>query len=478
MKARLKALLPKSRFARSVSILAGGTAAGQAIIVLTSPLLTRFYSPEDFGVFAVYASLLGILGVITSLRYHLAIPLPERDEEAAHLVVLGLVMVIVLSLLATLLVISFAQPIAALLNTPALENYLWLLPVGMLFTGIYQVFNYWAIRVKAFTPIARTKLTQTIATVSVQLGGYLLGPLALILGQISGQAAGTSSLGALTMRNRWALFKTIRWRDINAAARRYVRFPIYSTWGGLFNTASGQLPPVLFAILFSPAAAGIYMIANRVLAMPATIVGGAISNVFLSNAIEARCNGTLRHLVAEIYAKLAHIAMPPALILILAGPDLFDFLFGTNWRQAGEFAQWMAPWIYLAFISSPLTALFDVLEKQAHEMIFQCALLGIRACALLVGAYIGDLTLAVALFAGGSALCYLIVLVWIIRASGNYYDVLWLPTANAFALSALIISPLATFYLLLDNSAVAWFLSITLTSIFTMTRYFFLLTRA
>nr|WP_274520339.1 oligosaccharide flippase family protein [Ectothiorhodospira sp. 9100] len=145
---------------------------------MASPLLTRLYSPEDFGLLAVFAALLGILSVIASLRYQLAIPLPESDEEAAHVVVLGLIIVADMSLLATVLVIFFAQPIADVFNTPALASYLWLLPLALLLSGIYQVFNYWAIRVKAFTPIARTKLTQAIATVSVQLGGYLLGPLA------------------------------------------------------------------------------------------------------------------------------------------------------------------------------------------------------------------------------------------------------------------------------------------------------------
>lgn len=478
LKARIKELLPKSRFARSVSVLAGGTAAGQAIIVLTSPMLTRLYGPADFGLLAVYTALLNILGVIASLRYQLAIPLPENDEEATQLVALSLIMVAAMSLLATLPVIFFAQPIADLLNTPTLSSYLWLLPVGLLLTGFYQVFNYWAIRVKAFTPIAQTKITQAIATVIIQLGGYLLGPLALILGQISGQAAGTSSLGALTIKNRWTVFKAIRRGDIRTAAGRYVRFPIYSTWGGLFNVASSQLPPILFAILFSPAAAGVYMIANRVLAMPMTLVGGAVANVFLSNAVAARRNGNLGHLVADIHEKLTNIAMPPALTLLLAGPDLFDFVFGANWRQAGEFAQWMAPWIYLAFISSPLTALFDILEKQAHEMLFQGALLATRACAILVGAYLGDLTLAVALFSGSSVLCYVAVIAWIIHVSGNRYKVLWLSTGKALALGTLIISPLVGFYSLLHNNSAWWFTAIAATALFTALRYLFLLRHA
>lgn len=477
-KAGIRRLLPKNRFSRSISVLAGGATAGQIIVIMASPILTRLYSPEDFGVLAVFAAFLGILAVIASLRYELAIPLPESDEEAAHVVVLGLMIVAAMSLLTAFFVIFFAQPIADLFNTTALAGYLWLLPVGLLLSGIYQVFNYWAIRVKAFTPIARTKITQSIVMVFVQLSGYLLGPVSLIIGQITGQAAGGSSLAALTVRNRWAVFKVIHRGDIRAAARRYVRFPIYSTWSGLFNTTGQQLPPMLFAVLFSPAAAGIYMIAHRVLAMPMALIGKAIADVFFSSAAEARRNGTLAGLVEGIHAKLVQIAMPPALILILAGPDLFAFVFGADWRQAGEFAQWMAPWVYLVFITSPLSTLFSILEKQAQGMLFQGALLVTRSGGLILGAYLGDIMLAVALFAGGSAFCWLGFLVWILRASGNEWKALWRPALQSLALGALIVAPLAIFYSLSSDLGAGWFAAILASLLLTALRYTILLKRA
>lgn len=477
-KNQIRRLLPTNRFARSVSVLAGGTAAGQFIVIAASPALTRLYSPEDFGLLAVFAALLSILGVIASLRYQLAIPLPESDEEAAHVVVLGLIIVAAMSLLATVLVVFFAQPIADLLNAPALSSYLWLLPLGLLLSGIYQVFSYWAIRVKAFTPIARTKLTQALADVTIKLGAYTLGPLALLLGQITGQAVGTTTLGALTVRSRWSVFKAIRWHDIRGAASRYVRFPIYDTWSGLFNTAGQQLPLILLAILFSPAIAGIYMIAHRVLDMPTRLIGSAIGSVFFSSAANARHDATLAPLVTNLHAKLAHIAMPPTLILILAGPDLFEFIFGSPWRQAGNFAQWMAVWIYFQFITSPLSVLFFVLEKQFQNLIFQFTLLSVRGIGLIIGAYFDDVSLALGLFAGGSALCYLAVLIWIIRTSGNTLKDLWFPTLSALAMSSLIVAPLGIFYITSNGLAAGWFGAMLATIMFASLHYGFLLRRA
>jgi len=446
MKERIKRLLPKNRFARSVSVLVGGTAAGQIIVVAASPILTRLYSPEDFGLLAVYAGLLGILGVIASLRYQLAIPLPESDEEAASVAALSLLVVLGMTAVSALIVGLWGTPITTALNTPALEPYLWLLPLGLLLTGTYQVFSYWAIRTRAFTAIARTKLTQAISSVGIQFGAYTLGPLALLLGQVTGQAAGTFSLGLLAVRRKWAAFRQVRFADIRWAAARYRRFPIYSSWGGFFNKAGTELPAILFAALFSPAAAGIYILAHRVLAMPMRLLGTAIADVFFSSASEAYRKGQLAPLVSGIHSKLAHIAMPPAFILLVAGPDLFAVVFGADWRQAGQFAQWMAPWLYLAFVSAPLSQLVSVMEKQVHFMVFQGAQLAVRIGALAIGGAQGNLMLAVALFTVGSAFCYAGFLVWLIHASGNRLIQAWRPSATAALYAALLVAPLAMYY--------------------------------
>ena len=419
MKERIKRLLPKNRFARSVSVLAGGTAAGQIIVVAASPILTRLYSPEDFGLLAVYAGLLGIMGVIASLRYQLAIPLPESDEEAASVAVLSLFVVLGMTAVSAIIVGFWGAPITRALNTPALEPYLWLLPLGLLLTGVYQVFSYWAIRTRAFPAIARTKLTQAISMVGVQFGAYMLGPLALLLGQITGQAAGTFSLGVLAIRRKWAAFRGVRFVDIRWAVMRYRRFPIYSSWDGLFNKAGTELPAILFAALFSPAVAGLYLLANRVVAVPMRLLGKSIADVFFSGATNAYRKGDLAALVSSTHSGLAQIAFPPALLLLLTGPDLFSFIFGEPWRQAGEIAQWLAPFLYVQFVTSPLSTIYCVVEKQAQASLFHAGLLIVRISALVIGAMQQDVLLAVALFSLGSAICWIGFLLWILSVSGS-----------------------------------------------------------
>jgi len=248
----LRRYLPRSSFIRGVLVLGGGSAISQGILIISAPLLTRLYSAEDFGIVAVFTSMLSILSVISSLRYELSIPIAKNDEEAIHGVALSLLISLVTSLIVFLVILGFREQITATLRIPPLKNFLWLLPPGLLLVSIYQIFYYWALRVKAFSAITRTKLTQSISSIVVKIGGSSFGAIALLLAQITEQSAGITSLGILTLRDRFDLFFTVRPETLKLIAWRYRQFSYFSTLGGLLNTTSIQLPPILFTFFLKP----------------------------------------------------------------------------------------------------------------------------------------------------------------------------------------------------------------------------------
>lgn len=476
VKEGLRHLLPKHAFAHGVSVLVGGTAGAQILMVLFAPLLTRLYSPEDFGLVAVYAGLLAFIIATSSFCYEFAIPLPEKDEEAAHVVALCLSIVVCTTLLSVLVVLFFGDVIADMLGVPMLAGYFWLLPIGVLLGSAYNVFNYWSVRTKSFTRIAKTKLRQALATLTIQISAFKLGGVALLFGQVAGQSVGTLSLARSAIVT--PAFKQIQWSGMKVVANRYRRFPIYSTWSVFANTAGLQLPPLMFAALFSPAAAGLYVLANRILSLPMSLVGNAISQVFFSNATEAYRNGQIGPLVARLHTKLAHIGLPPAFVLFLLGPDLFALVFGESWRQAGEFARWMAPWLYFSFVSSPLVTLFAVSEQQKKLLVFQIILLISRVSAITFGALLGDLGLTVMLFAGVSALCMFLSLFWVAQTAGiAASEILW-PTIHASGIALACTLPVMIGIGLNNIIPFAWLYALALTGVLIVIRYWLLLKNA
>lgn len=467
-------LLPKSPFARSVSELVGGTAGAQALMVLAAPLLTRLFSPEDFGLLAVYTGLLALFLVVACLRYEIAIPLPEDEQVATDVAALCLLTVTGNSLLIGTLVYFTGDDIASLLGVPKLSPYLWLLPIGVFFGGLYQVFNLWAVRRKQFRSIAGTRITQVFTTLVVQLLGHALGPVALLLGQTAGQGMGSYSLGKSTL-NGSSLRKTSP-AGIIAAAKRYHRFPLFSTWSGLFSTAGSQLPALMFAALFGPVATGLYGLAQRVLGTPMAVIGSAIGSVFLADAAEAHREKRLAPLVASVFERLVHIAMPPALLLLIAGPELFTLVFGLEWREAGHFAQWMAPWLCIVFVTSPLSTLFEVMELQKKELLFHSVLLATRAGTILIGALFDSLHLSIALFSLGSALCWLWLLLWINHVSGNSLITLLRPATLAFVWAVACTLPLS-FGVMIYPTEPTWMIFLAISAMLIGGRYLSMLGR-
>lgn len=377
--------MPRSGFVKSVTVLAGGTAAAQAIVVASSPLLTRLYSPEDFGMLAVYGGLLGILGVIASLRYQLAIPLPDANSDAANITVLSLLIVLLMAGLIAVFFGVFGADLVEVLNINGLEPYIWLIPVGLLLLGVYQVLQYWAIRRQAFGAIAKTSMSQSLGMVLVQIAGYALGPIMLLLGRIVGQSAGIFSLSRLAFKGRRQDFSTVSWLEIKKVAVRYRNFPMISSWTGLASSAGANLPPLLIAAILGAGPAGLFSLAHRVLSQPMAVIGQAINDAFYQKAAQAHRDGNLNEVVEGVYSVLVLLALPLAITGFIVVPDLFVIIFGAEWANAGEIARWMIPWLFFQFVVSPCTGIYPVIDRHDIALRFQLSLLLSSVTGIMLG---------------------------------------------------------------------------------------------
>lgn len=416
-----RSMLPRGRFARSIAILTSGTVLGQCIIILASPILTRLYGPNDFGVMAVYVSLLSILSVVASLRYELAIPLSNDDKEEANLLALSLALVLIVGLLTCIAVGLFGNQLINWINTPALHTYLWLLPLGIVFAGTYKVFNYWAIRRRAFSLIAQTKVNQGLGLVTIQiaLGILNFGPIGLLLGHIVGQSAGITTLASLAWGEKSKFLKTINLTSVITTAVKYKNFPLFSTWSGVLNTLSVHVPTLMLAFFFGPEITGLYALSHRLMSLPMQLVGQTIAQVFFPDAVEATRKGSLASTTELIFKQLVLLGVPAFLLFGLAAPEFFSVIFGGEWRESGIYAQFLSPWIVLVFISSPLSILPSILGKQRQEVIFQMLLFASRVGALYIGGSLNNPRAAMGLFAGVSAIFWFGFMLWNMGLSGH-----------------------------------------------------------
>lgn len=423
----VKQKFSQSVFLRSALVLAGGTVLGQGVVVLFAPILTRIYSPTDFGTLASFASIVSVVVVVLSLRYEQAILLPEERRTAIALVALSLILVFVLTL---------GLAIGLWINRDALlrlggfrADFLWLLPFGFVGAGLYQVMNLWALREAAFNQIARARLAQGIGMVLTQisLGIGGLGSVGLLIGEVVGRTWGTWSL--LALLRGVTLHELFDVQQIRYAAKRYVRFPLYNVWAALLNTLSLQLPFLMLPSLFSTEVAGLFALAYRVLGLPSFLIGQAVGQAFLSNAATLQSTPEkLARLTTRTSLGLLAIGLAVFGIVAVGGAELFGIFFGSNWRKAGVYAQIMAPWYMFWLVSSPLSGLLAIREWQGAGLVFTVLELLARGLALWVGAELQLDIVTVALVSLAGAVISLAALIWFLRA--GYVDLRsWTPQA-------------------------------------------------
>ena len=365
LRARFNALFRKS-FVRSVGVLAGGTAAAQAVIVLTLPMLTRLYTPEDFTVLAVYAAMLGIVAIAACLRLEIAIPLPSRDEDAANLLALSLIFAAVTAATTGIVVWLFAENILRLIDQAPLGPYLWLLPLGVWLASSYSALQFWATRKSNFSTISRTRVVQAIGGSGVQVGfGWAgIAPFGLLLGHMIGSGAGVFGLSRKILKNDSAAFHSIRPTNMLRLLREYDRFPKYSTFEALANILGLQLPLIIIAALAIGPEAGFLMLAMRAMKAPMDLIGGAVAQVYLSRAPEELRNRNLGKFTNEVLAGLLKVGVGPILFAAFVAPPVFSFVFGEQWIRAGEIVVWMTPWLIFQFLSSPISMVMHIRNRQ------------------------------------------------------------------------------------------------------------------
>ncbi|MHB2265047.1 lipopolysaccharide biosynthesis protein [Aliihoeflea sp. PC F10.4] len=415
--------LTTSRFIRAISILASAAAIGQFVMVAAMPLLTRIYTPDDFGLFALFGGISAAILVISSLRYEIAIPLNKKEINARSVLILSLFINLLISIVAFLLILIWRRAIEEWFAVDGIANLLLLLPIVVFCGGCYKALNYWAIRQSDFRAIAHTRIAQGIAYVIAQLAGGLLGwgAFGLAVGQLFGFAAGTFRLA------RGANLQAINFMDENlrrrmrGLARRHSNFPKFDVPGSLVDVVGVQLPNVLLAAVFSAPVAGFYLVADRVLSAPLSLVGQAVGQVLYSRGGEGARSGELGRLATKVAMVLGVLSIPPAILLFFVGEHIFAIIFGKMWGQAGTFASYMIIGICVQFIYSSISVVLMATDGQRVNLVVHSTVLLGKLAAFIVGSTFSSPILTVALISIVNSIGYGLSIFVIINHANNYY---------------------------------------------------------
>lgn len=425
----------QSKFTRNVVTVAAGTMVAQLIALIAAPILTRLYDPAAFGIFGIFTTVAGLLVPIAALSYPAAIVLPRNDLGARQVVRLAVLTAVLISGCTGVALVLAQDLMVRLFGTEELRLYLYLIPVFMLFSALMQVARQWRIRQRDFTVLATSNIAQAMVINTIQVAFGLFAPSASAL--ISTQTfshilhAGILVISRPSIKENAAM-DLVAPREqspvptIIATAREFRDFPMYRAPEQLANTASQSLPLVLLAAFFGPVVAGLYTICRTVLSLPTRLLGESVGAVFYPRITRSILDGTNpTQLLLKATILLAIVAAVPFAAVVLFGPSLFTFVFGSEWTVAGEFARWVAVWRYFDLLRQPAVQALPALKAQRWHLQFTLVTVGLRAAALSIGYLFYDSAhVSVALFSLVGAICS-ILLIWIVvrridRFGGHY----------------------------------------------------------
>jgi lipopolysaccharide exporter len=389
-----------SRFAKNVAIMSIAPLVTQSLSFLLMPIITRLFSPDEFGQAALFGAIVMPFAIFTNMGYSSAIVVPRSDEEGTNLLAINVFFTIIVASFSTTILFIRNSSFLSWIHAEDLLGYLWLVPLSILFHGLYMSFRYWNIRNQKFGYVSAAKIFR-FATENgiILLSGFMgLGSgLVLIIAGFSGGIASTTVLSrSMWKKNNQLMVANITIKRMTAVAKKYSKFPKFILFNDIISRLSDQLPIFLFSIYFSQAIIGFYALGLRLLVAPMSLLGGAIGEVFFQEASQNRQD--IAEMLIKLFKYLLLVGLPVFLLLGIMGEEIFRILFGKEWSEAGIFAQILSLLILTKFITIPSSFLMLIFEKQEYSILLNVATLFVSTISLIIGGLMGNIYLTLALF--------------------------------------------------------------------------------
>lgn len=363
----------KSGFWANTFQLILGTVVAQLIPILLQPLLRRMFTPEEFGIMAIYFSIVSVLCVVVTLNYQTAVVLPEKDEDAMSIVLGSLSISAILSIVILIIFLLLSSDIIQFFNLPNdFRVWIWFLPLSIFLNASHMIFSNWLIRKKEFKKLSINKVSRRVAEGSAQISiGWKWGNYGLNGGVIIGDLVNGLTYLYQYIRTG-GMFNIKIWQGIKSNLLRYKDFPLVGLSPNLLSTISSFIPVFLVTSLYTTELTGQFDLSRQILALPLALISASISQVLLQEfAGLSKEKKSIRKRYKKTFQVLLILSLTMCLFIFFFGKTIFLFIFGVDWLIGSEITKVLV-WGYgIKLVISPLSILFVVFEKLKINALWQ-----------------------------------------------------------------------------------------------------------
>jgi len=411
----IKGYIKDSQYKKNVLVMIVGRTVAQVIPIFLTPLLTRIYSPGDFGIFGVFATVVSIVAMVSNGRYCLSIVLPKDDEKAKRLFLLSSFLSILTTVVFAVVLIIWGEGFFSLLNTTSLIQYLWIIILNILFVALYEDLYYYALRMKAFKLLTTNIIIQALVLVISRLAFGYLGytGIGLILSYLLGYAISYILMIVRLKMPVYGLIKEFKMGIYWQLMKEYYKFPKYSLLADTLSVTANMSPNIFLNKIFGSITTGYYSMTDKILGSPIWLVTSAVGDVFRQEASEQfREKGSCFEIFKKTVKTMFLFGIIPFGLLFIFSPYVIPFLLGAEWEPVGNYIRIFSIMYFIRFIVRPVSFVIYIIRKQNVNVIFQVINLASIMLAFFIGFITKNLSLCLISWSILSSIAYLVVLIY------------------------------------------------------------------
>ncbi|HEA6868878.1 TPA: type 8 capsular polysaccharide synthesis protein Cap8K [Staphylococcus aureus] len=348
-------------------ILSSGIA--QVILIITTPIITRLYSPAEFGEFTIFSNIAMILIPIINARYDLLIVNAKNDRSANILSQISfLISLLILLILIPILAIS------AWLYPNFILDFIFII-IMLFLVSLTNIFTNYLNKERKYKVLSLINVFRagSMALLQIIFGLLSLGSLGLIIGFSLSYITGIT-LGYKTFKKHFNIVRNKE--ETKALFLENKNQLVYSTPSILLNSLSFSVVVFFIGILYTNTEVGIYGMAIRVLGIPVTIISLGLSKIFMQQANDYYIErGNFRNLLLKFSSTLVIVSIILYVPLYLFSEELVNILLGHSWVAAITVIKIVIPLFVIRLIVSTVSLSVIVLQKQQLELILQALFL-------------------------------------------------------------------------------------------------------
>jgi O-antigen/teichoic acid export membrane protein len=411
-----------SEFFKYSTTLLSSNVIGQLIAIAVYPIITRLYTPDAFGEFNWFLSVVGILMLLATGKYESAIVLPKVEKQAVALCQLSFLITCSCFLFFLIITIFWKENIAVFFHREQLVTFLPYLPFYLLLGGIYQILNCYFIRQKCYYNISFYNIMQNVFSSGLKCFMGFKGFLqqGLVIGQFWGQTLAVIS-SAVAGRSLFGQLKRWDRQEIKTVAEIYSNFPKYVLPSGLINTFANNLPVLLLSMYFNMEFIGIFTLALTIGFRPVNLFSTSVYQILFRRMSEHLQQHKLLKSECLLFCRMCLFFIFPFFLVFAFLPEnFFMLLFGSEWNGVGFYFKCMLPWLFLTILVASLSFIPDLFFKQKMSMNIEIGYVILRIVSLLSGIYFHSFDLAIILYCGIATLVLSLKLMWYFQLIKKY----------------------------------------------------------